>query len=483
MSKQIPSLLLLAALFPAAAPGALSLTVEEAVALALERNFSIQVARFETPVAEQRVRAAAGAFDPVLNASYTYELEQWRGYTVDRESASARAGIGSELPWGTRWEAALEVNDRTTPFDPLTGSLDDSVAAFAGIIVTQPLLRGAGLAAGLADVRIARSEVGIAREQFRAEVMDIVTATVAACHNLHLARENLRIARRNRDLAHRLLEDNRQRVRSGAMAPLDIVQAESETALREVSVISARAALRNAVNALKGLIWDDPATVLDLEIDMRPPATPDWFEPELSRDLTLALASRPDYRAAGSGLDIRHLELAGLRRNALPQLDLVGAFGRRGQAHALSASVDQAFGPGEDTYSIGAVLSIPFPNRSRSAERTAAYLRRNQAELALTQLEQRIRLELDDAATRLSADWERIQAARTARELAAKSLEAEEKKLRAGTSSTFVVLRLQGDLALAEIREVGAATDYAISLARYHQVRGHTLEAYRIRLN
>jgi hypothetical protein len=101
-------------------------------------------------------------------------------------------------------------------------------------------------------------------------------------------------------------------------------------------------------------------------------------------------------------------------------------------------------------------------DRPRSAEKTQACLRRNQAELKIQQAEQAIRLELDNASIQLEADWDRIQAARLARELAEKSLEAEEKKLQAGTSTTFMVLRLQGDLAVAEIQETNALTDYRV---------------------
>jgi len=279
-----------------------------------------------------------------------------------------------------------------------------------------------------------------------------------------------------------LLKDNQKRVETGAMAPLDLVQAESEAALREVSVISSRALLKQARNALKSLIWSEANTVLSLDLEILPPEVPDFFEPDLARDYQLALANRPEYLASVSGLNIRQLELSQLRRNALPQLDIVGSAGRRGLDSNLDDSLNQAFGDGDPSYSIGAVFSLPFPNRSRSAEKTQAYLRRNQAELSLQKLEQDIQLELDDAGTRLTADWERIKAARTARELSEKSLQAEEKKLQAGTSTTFVVLRLQGDLAIAEIREINALADYTISLARYHRVRGKILDIFNIAL-
>lgn len=450
--------------------------------MALDRNFAIRIERLGPEIANEELRSAKGAFDPVLRSEYAYGREELDGFERDEETASFRFGVGSRLPWGTEWEAALEADDRTTPFDPFTGAYSDSVSSFAGIIVTQPLLRNAGLAGSYAPVRIARESVNASWQDFRAQVMDVVTATVAAYHEFWFARENLRIAERNRDLALKLLEDNRTRVRTGAMAPIDLVQAESEAALREVSVISARSLLDRARNALKALIWDEPDSVLGIEVDIRPPREPVFFEPDPARDFRMAIEKRPEYLAGQSGLAIRRIEVSRLERNALPQLDLVGSAGRRGLATSLGDSVDEALDDGEASYSIGAVLSLPFPNRTRSADKVRAYLRRNQAELGLRQLEQAIRLELDDAGSRLLADWERIQAARLARELAEKSLNAEEKKLQAGTSSTFVVLRLQGDLAVAEIREINALTDYAVSLAAYHRVRGRILEEYGITL-
>jgi outer membrane protein TolC len=461
---------------------ALRLDLPSAIERALERNFAVRIERIEARVALQELRAAEGAFDPELRSSYTYERQSSVFSTIDDEDASMHIGLGSTLPWGTEWEVGLEASDRTSPFDLQTGSALDSVTSFAGVTVTQPLLRNAGRVGSYTGVRVAREAVRSDWELFRSRVMDLVTDTVTAYHNLYFARENLRIARENRDLALKLLEDNRKRVETGAMAPLDLLQAESEAALREDNVIRARSFLDQARNVLKELVWDDPRSVLSVELEIEPPAEPGWFNPDPARDLAIALRERPELLASQAGLQIRRFEASRLERNALPRLDLVGSIGRLGVDRSLRDSLDRTLDDGENAYSIGAVFSLPFPNRTRSALRAQAYLRRNQAELGLQELELAIRLEIDDAATRLKADWSRIQAARTARELAGRSLAAEEKKLQAGTSSTFVVLRLQGDLAVAEIREINALTDYAISLSRYHRARGRILEEFDIRL-
>jgi outer membrane protein len=460
-----------------------ALTQQAAIAAALERNFTIAIESLNPEIARQTLRQSKGTFDPVLSSSYTYDRREVEGSSTDEESASASIGLGSTLPIGTEWSLSVQAADRTNLFDPVLGTVQDNIASFAGITVTQPVLRGFGLDGSYGGVRSARENLKASQFSFEAEVMDIVESTIAAFQSLWFARENLRIAERNRDLALKLLDDNRKRVDSGAMAPLDLVQAESEAALREVSVISARSFLDISENNLRSLISDDPATVLDLPVDILPPPAPVEVVPQLSRDLAFALDNRPILNAARAGLNVREWELRDARRNALPQLDLVASAGRYGRASTLSDSLQESFNDGPSGYSVGAVLSVPFPNRTRSATKVSAYLRRNSAQLSLEQLEQDIRLELDDASTRLVADWDRIQAARKARELAEQSLEAEEKKLQAGTSSTFVVLRLQGDLANAEIREINALSDYTISVARYQRSLGRILEANDISLS
>lgn len=460
----------------------LRLDINEAVAMALDRNFSIRIEQLEPDAARETVRGERGAFDPELDIAYRYERQEYGQNIPDDESALGSIEVGSLLPLGTSWQAGLEVNDQTSPFGIGISERTDAVVSFAGITVTQPLLRNFGSAANLAGLRSAEEAFKASWQGFRLQVMNTVASTVAAYHGLHAASENVRIAEQNRDLALQLLEDNRRRVETGAMAPVDLIQAESEAALREDAVIRAQNQFNRARNALKALIWADPATVLDLELTIDPPDEPDRFTPNISRDVRFALEERPEYLASLSGLAIRRIEAIQLRNQALPQLDLVGSYGRLGIETSLDSSLDEAFSDGQPAYSVGAVVSIPFPNRARSADRARALIRQNQSELQLTQLEQDIRLQLADAATQLDADWNRIQATRTARELAEQSLAAENKKLQAGTSSTFIVLRLQGDLALAEIREINALSDYAISLIQYERVRGRILETFNIHL-
>src|SRR5262249_7501976 len=91
--------------------------------------------------------------------------------------------------------------------------------------------------------------------------------------------------RQSLDLAKRLLGDNEKRVQIGTMAPIDIVEAQSEVARNEEAVIVADAAIKRAQDVLRALIYD--------------PATPDFWEIELQpSDMTAFRAQAIDIDGA-----------------------------------------------------------------------------------------------------------------------------------------------------------------------------------------
>jgi outer membrane protein len=463
------------------------LSLGEALEGALTRNFTIQASRLDPAIALEAVRARQGAFDPILSAEYGYTNVDHPARRGDSEDASLSLGLAGVLPTGTRYFGGLEFSDSTNPFspyDPDTGQFraGDQVSSSLALSVTQPLLRGFRSNELASDLLIARRQRDQSDHAFRGTVIDTVTATVRAYHDLYFAERNLAIAERNRANAAQLLADNQRRVDAGAMAPLDIFQAQSEVAVRESAVINARRDHRAAENRLKALVLDRPGDLLQRRFALPALPDPNPVAPDPQADFPTALQLRPDYQEVLALEDIRDTELRREEWASRPQVDLYANVGRYTSARGLSQSWQALDSPGIDRYTVGVVVSHPLFNRSRDAQRAIAHLRRNQTTLTKRHLEQRILLDLDDAATGVIAAWQRVEATREARVLAEKSLEAEEKKLRIGTSSTFVVLRLQGDLASAEIRELAAVVDYFTAIASYESARGTTLEAYGLRL-
>ena len=92
-------------------------------------------------------------------------------------------------------------------------------------------------------------------------------------------------------------------------------------------------------------------------------------------------------------------------------------------------------------------------------------------------------MQVDNAVGHVEANLKSVEAARAATRLAQESLEAEKKKLLAGTSTTFLVLQAQTQLATARSAESRAEADYAESLVTLDLAQGTILQKNNIVLD
>jgi outer membrane protein TolC len=127
-------------------------------------------------------------------------------------------------------------------------------------------------------------------------------------------------------------------------------------------------------------------------------------------------------------------------------------------------------------YTYGAQLSIPLSNIGPRNRYKATKLSAAQAVLVFKKLEQGVLIQIDDGIKQAQSNYERVDATRAAREYAEAALDAEQKKLASGKSTSFFVLQLQKDLTAARSAEIAALADYNKSLAALAQVEGTTLD-------
>ena len=463
-----------------------TIDLSTAVELALGRNFAIRVEEFGPKIAAETVRQSKGQFEPVFQSSYIVSdddnpqsvdpfTELPDTFTVRDDFLSI--GFEGLLPWGTTYQVALESDNRRGSFNDFEGAF----STFAGVTLTQPLLRNFGSKANRSRIRVAQRDYRISEWSFRQSLIDVITETVFSYNDLYFAHENLKVAERSRDLAARLLSDNLKRVESGILAPLDIAVAEARLALREERLIRARRVFLNQRNLFKQLITDEIRDLPSLEISIVPPPTPVPVDIDVDRDYAFALRNRPDYRRAILGLEKREIELVRDRNLALPALDFIGRYGLRGLDDTLGSSLGVLRSESNEAYTVGALFRVPITNLEGRSRRAAAFLAYNRSQLNLKRFEQNIFVEIDNIARRIETDWLRIQAAAKARELSARSLDAEERKLRVGTSSTFVVLELQRYLENAAIREFATITDYNKAVVEYYRLMGSTLDVFNVK--
>lgn len=471
---------------PISRPGVLSLTLETAVHMALEKNFSIQVEQFGPEIAREGVTSELGRFDPAIEIGASRDENSSRAGFVDGRRSllnsvttvdSLSAGLTGFTPLGTTYDFGLNTVRRSGSFN----TFGDTYTSTLGLGLRQPLLRGFGTDVNLAQVRIARNNVIVSEWQLRLRIIDIVTQLVYVYNDLHLAQQNLIVAVRSRELARTLLNENIKRVEIGTMSPLDITSARAEVALREEAVILAQRSIRDNENFVKQLVTSDMERMLSISVEIAPPRTV-IFHADVTAGIEEALQFRPDYQQALLDIRRRKIALVVFKNQKLPSLDLTTSLDLLGFDNDIGSSLSRTVGRDQTGWTAGAIFSIPLGNRTAVGNYNAAKIESAQALVNLQRLEQQIIIEVDNASGQIVTSRERVESTEVASRLAQESLDAGQKRLLAGANTSFEVLELQRRFAEAGFAEARARADYNKAYAEYLRVTGTTLRAHGIKV-
>ena len=446
----------------------LDLTLSKAIQLAMEKNLAIKVEAFNPKIAEAHITSKRGEFDPELRAGVTQGMNR-ADNDFEKRTAGFDVGIGGATSLGSSYSLGLNTN----AFDY------NGYNSGAGVSLTQPLLRGFGTDVNLASLRIARNNRQGSAWAFRQQVINVVTQTVYVYNELYAAQRSYDAARRSRELALQFEKDERRRVEVGVKTNLDVVTAQAEAAAREEAVILAQAAIDENQRVLKQLVTDDTQTLLSTPLNIVPPPTPSTAVVDVESGLHDAFRQRPDYQQALLDLKNRHITVLKARNQTLPRLDLVGSLNLLGVTRDRAGSSYDFFGDSSsdpNSWSAGMVLRFPIGNRTARGDLTEAQLLKAQALVSLHGLEQKIIVDVANAASEITTSHKRIDSTQEALRLARESLEAGQARHVAGAATTFEVLQLQKKLMDAEAAEIRAESDYRKAISEYYRMTGVTME-------
>ena len=470
------------------APDVQSLTLRECIERALAGNLDIQIERVNPVIQSWSIVRAQGVFDPSLAGELSYQdasepLAPERSAalglgTLEAQQLRTRAALTGTLPIGTRYElSAVDTRSSGTlaPSFVYTGA--------TSLTLTQPLLKNLGRSPNTATIRVARKDRQIALEQVARRVIDTVSDVSRAYFELAFAIEDHRAKLEDLTRAKALLADNRTRVEIGVMSPLDVTQADAGAAQREEAVIVAERAITDRENTLKRLIASDVMTLRGVSLRPAEPLSDQPVEIDAAGSIRTALERRPDLVQARHALERQGILLAFNRNQRWPEIDLETSYGLNARGSSVGDFVEDVADRDNPVWSVGVIATIPLGNRRARAAYEIARLEEEQAVLTLKRLEQDVIVQVDNAVGRVQTDFKRMEATRVASRLAGESLKAEEAKLRAGASRSFLVLQAQAQLAAARSAEIRARADYSESLVELARAEGTTLQQHRIVLD
>ncbi len=283
-------------------------------------------------------------------------------------------------------------------------------------------------------------------------------------------------------LAQTQLDQDRQRVQVGSLAPLDVQQDEAQVASSRASLIAGQNTLSIDQNALKTLLTDAYSQWHDLSIEPTATLTAALQPFDLQDSWSKGMKYRPDLLQATLDVEQQGIQLQYSRNQMFPELDLVGTYGFNGASREYSGTFDQFNQGNAPFYSYGAQLSIPLSNARARNQYKSDKATKEQIVLRLKQLEQSIMVGIDNAVKQAQSAYQGADATKQARIYAEAALDAEQKKYAVGKSTTFTVLQLQNSLTAARSQEIRALANYNQALANLAQQEGSTLERHGIDL-
>ena len=433
-----------------------------------------------------------GSFDPSLSMNFSVDTETSplnsirvsgvaapTSHTTNFQLFYAQAfatGTSFSLSWNAERGSSDQRNLRFNP--SFTSRLNFSV--------NQQLLNGFGLAVTRRFQNVAENNRGIAREVFRQQAIVALTNAQNLYWDLVASHEQVRAAEQALTVAERLRQDNQKQAQIGTLAPLDVVAAEAEVAARRRDLIAAQTNQQLREVQLKNLMSKDLDAVLGAA---RIETTDSLPEPQASDipgfedALAAAMRNRPEITRAEGGIRNQQIVTQFTQNNLKPSLSIFGLLAGSSRSGALGVALGQLRRLSYPEYAFGFALTVPILNRSAQADDLRARLELRQAETSLQRTRNQIHFEVRNALIVLLQTKAQVEAASKALELSRRTLDAEEKKLRAGVSTPYSVIRMQRDFQAAQFAEVTARASFAKARVNLDQATGATLEKNRLPLD
>jgi len=517
--------------------------LDDAVTMGLQRNTDLAISSSNARIANYQIVAAKGLSDVqfMLQPSYSHNVTAAEspfatgpgGAPVTQIEQSVTGGFRVQTPYGT--QVALTGSASSTYNNSVYNSYNPFYQTAIGLSITQPLLRGRGINEESRQIQLAAANAQaqqagllVQASQTISNVSDTYWDLVAAWRDVAIQEEGLREAQAQADSNTRL-------AKRGAVAPVEIVESNTQVNVFQDNVFSALQNVQRLQTQLKTLILGNPgdplwsANLVPTSAVIQLPT-----EPKLNDLIVTALRNRPEVAQLRASRLSAATNLAYAKNQLLPQVDLNGSVTENGFAgvptdlngtplfktlggeitslNALIANADAGL-PAADQiplvaanfgstptyqngkygqawtnlfdsrypdYVVSLTLSFPLRNRTAKADYSIAKEQATQVAVQEIALLQRIRSDAVNAIQTLRETQYRLVAASAARAASERVLLSEQRKFRVGNSTTFLVLQRQLEVANNRGRELQAQTDLNKAVIELNRVAGTDFAANNI---
>lgn len=417
----------------------------------------------EKVMARGKMLKALGAFEPtVVNDT---ELERFIS-SSNPNAGTQTVGFNDTLvearhPWGFKYSAGVrEVINGPAKIPDMSFNNGNSQVLLGGSF---PLLKG--LLTNPENAELQRSELADPRADVRVAQtrQDLFLAAaiqfwdwVASVKLAEVQRKALGVAEER----HRQVEG---RAKAGAVAPLDVVEANQEVQRRREVAIAAQRGVEQEQLKLSMFLWERNVPVTP-PVERAPEFPSQMLIPSpdaIQAHKLQAKADRPEIKEIDIEAKLNNIDLALAKNNLLPSLDAEAAPARAPEKFVLGLG-----------YRFGVELRIPILQRKSRGEVLEAQGKADRFVLVQKFREQQVVIDVDNALSAIERAKERVAAATDSLRLAKTLEEGERFRFSLGATSVLFVNLRERNSVDSENQVIRAKADYQKAQALYQWAIG-----------
>jgi outer membrane protein len=369
----------------------LELSLQDAIALALENSMDIVVQRYSPWIADvSLLKTRAGGFsygtpgsiavgstanlpelfyDPILTQTLSIAdvttpinnpfISGTAGTGASAGATHAAGLVSHSTTFNTQYQESFDLGTNFTvawnnnrASSNAANFFNPYVQSSLTVTIQQQLLAGAGRFVNRRNIIIAENNRKIADLAFAQQAITTTTNTITAYWELAYARENVKVQQQAVTVAEKLYNDNKKQLEIGTMAPLDVTRAESELATDRTNLIVAQTTQLQDELVLKNYISKDPTASNLLNVEIIPtdkPTPPPAIEAATFEDAVReAFQKRPDVQEQYYNLKNANVDVRATKNALLPTASLglqYASSGLAGDSFIRGASTTQAGAP------------------------------------------------------------------------------------------------------------------------------------------
>lgn len=414
----------------------------------------------EKVMARGRMLKALGAFEPVL----VNDTEIERFVSKDKFGTQS-VGFNDTLiearnPMGFRYSAGVRQAIGDAKIPDLSFGNGNQQVLLGGFF---PLLKG--LMVNPENAELQRSELADPRADVRIAQtrQDLFLAAATQFWDWVAAARFVEVQRKALKVAEDRFKQVEGRAKAGAVAPLDVVEANQEVQRRREISIAAQRQVEQEQFKLSMFLWENNAPTVP-SIDRVPdfPAQALALSPDTVQAHKLqARSERPEIREIGIEAKLNDIDLELAKNNLLPSLDAEAAPARAPEKFVLGLG-----------YRFGLELRIPILQRKSRGEVLEAQGKADRFVMIQKFREQQVTVDVDNARSAIERAKERMEAAIQSLRLAKTLEDGERFRFSLGATSVLFVNLRERNTVDSEAQVIRAKADYQKAQALYQWAIG-----------